>query len=402
MNSIPVRIEAARQLQLLLSFQQKTTKKLPTPAAPPLTGRALANARLLKAATERDITGLRLALEAGADVNAAQGKQGRTALMLAIRGGSDAVDSGINMREMESTWRREGERLGEAMAGEVPAVVAFLLRAGAQVNLPDAVGGTALHYAVASGNEGLCRELLRRKANVNAGAASGLTPLLMAVIRHDPAIVELLLRAGADPKNRPLPGHLPLLLLALYQEPAEKGENGGMASTLRSTMEAMMGGMGGDTSREEVVELLLGAGLDPSEAAEEGWTALYMAAELGSPRIVRRLVAKGARVNAVLNNGSTPLALAAWSGRADNVRVLLELGANPNATDKDGDTALMLAAEKASYAAVELLLKSGAKAQDRNKKGQSARDVAARLRHTAIVRLIDAHTAALPSISGAK
>lgn len=397
MNPTPPR--TAWHLQLLSFQQQKPQQRQKpqqkqrklAPATPPLTARQLANARLLKAAAEGDVLGVRLALEAGADVNAARDKQrGRTALMLAIRGGDSDNTSTVDMQEMESEWKREGERMGEALAGEVPAVVATLLRAGAQVNLSDAVGGTALHYAVVSGNAGVCRELLWRGANVNAGATVGVTPLAMAVIGPDPAMVDLLLRAGANAKERRLPGRPPLLLLALHHEPQKKeGGEGGLSSALRSMMGAMIGGSGEDALREEVVDLLLAAGLDPGETAQQGWTALAVAASVGSPRIVRRIIGKGAKVDAALDNGSTPLALAAWAGRADNVRVFLEAGANPSAADKDGDTPLMLAAEKGSYAATEFLLKAGAKAESRNNKGRSARDVAASLRHTAIVHLLD-------------
>ncbi|MBC8141558.1 MAG: ankyrin repeat domain-containing protein [Armatimonadetes bacterium] len=388
----PPIIEIAGRLQFLLSPQQKTKK--PTPPANRPTGRALANARLLVAAAEGDLLELRLALEAGSDVNAARDKeQKRTALMLAIRGDDSTDALATNRREMESAWRREAERVGEAMAGAVPPMVMMLLRAGSQVNLSDASGLTALHYAAGTGNAGTCEELLRRKANVNAANPDGISPLVVAVVLHDPALVDLLLRSGADPKSSRSAGRLPLLILSLTREAPEKSGQSDTADSFRSAMAAMMGGGSEDVLREEVVERLLKAGLDPNEAGEEGWTALYLAAEVGSPRIVRHLISKGAKVDAALVNGSTPLALAAFSGRADNVRVLLEAGANPNAVDKEGDTVLMSAAEKGGYAAVELLLRAGAKPGERNKKGQTARDIAVKLRHTALLRLFDAPVA---------
>lgn len=75
----------------------------------------------------------------------------------------------------------------------------FLLARGANVNLEDGGGNTALMLAVeAAWPEGVAL-LLQLRANVNAANRGGETPLMRAVQRRDAEMVRTLLAAKADP-----------------------------------------------------------------------------------------------------------------------------------------------------------------------------------------------------------
>ncbi len=72
-------------------------------------------------------------------------------------------------------------------------------------------GWTALQHAIHTGHADAVRLLLDRGADPNLSAAAGsLTPLLMAAGRPDPTIVRLLLAHGADPRVEGEHGDTPL------------------------------------------------------------------------------------------------------------------------------------------------------------------------------------------------
>lgn len=78
-------------------------------------------------------------------------------------------------------------------------IALLLLQKGADPNLRDRDGNTAMMTAVNVGNLEVIPLLLKVKANVNQGNNSGETPLIRAVQRRDLQLVRTLLTAGADP-----------------------------------------------------------------------------------------------------------------------------------------------------------------------------------------------------------
>lgn len=77
----------------------------------------------------------------------------------------------------------------------------FMLSRGANPNVKDTQGNTALHIAALLGFPEGAELLLSRKAQVNLGNNSGETPLIIAVQQRNLPIVRLLLANGADPKQ---------------------------------------------------------------------------------------------------------------------------------------------------------------------------------------------------------
>jgi ankyrin repeat protein len=80
----------------------------------------------------------------------------------------------------------------------------MLLRAGSDVNIRDAFGSTALHWAAQRGNEKLVRLLLSKRAEVNVQDEFGETALIWAAMCGDKAVVKVLLAAGARNDFKPL------------------------------------------------------------------------------------------------------------------------------------------------------------------------------------------------------
>lgn len=77
--------------------------------------------------------------------------------------------------------------------------VGYLLKKGADPNVPDANGDTPLIIAARIGFEEAANYLVQTKATVDATNRRGETALIIAVQQRQPRIIELLLKAGANP-----------------------------------------------------------------------------------------------------------------------------------------------------------------------------------------------------------
>lgn len=75
----------------------------------------------------------------------------------------------------------------------------YLLAKGADPNLRDRSGNTAMMLATEAGNSELIGILAAANANANLGNAGGETPLIRAVERRDLALTRAILAAGGNP-----------------------------------------------------------------------------------------------------------------------------------------------------------------------------------------------------------
>src|SRR5688572_11944311 len=237
-------------------------------------------------------------------------------------------------------------------AGNREAARALLTQAAVDVNVREADGTTALHWAVRADDAEMVQVLLRAGARADVANRNLITPLSLAAINGNRAIVEALVAAGAD-VNRLLPQGQTALMMA-----ARAGH-------------------------DEAVDVLLSRGADPHLREHLlGETALIWAAADNQPAVIKRLVARGTDVNVRSNlmkfprqefgdgksgrltvlpkGGWVPLLYAARQNAQDALRALAESGANLNATDPDNMTALLVAIINAHYDAAALLLDMGA------------------------------------------
>jgi ankyrin repeat protein len=178
------------------------------------------------------------------------------------------------------------------------------------------------------------RALLAQKVDVNLPEADGMTALHWAARLDDVDTADLLIRAGAHVRNATRYGVTPLSLAAA---------NGSAA----------------------MLEKLLEAGADANTAQPEGETALMLAAGTGNVGAITMLLGHGADVNARdSSKGQTALMWAAAEGHAAAVRLLIETGADVHARSKGRFTPLLFAVRKGALDVVRTLLAAGADANE--------------------------------------
>jgi len=203
------------------------------------------------------------------------------------------------------------------------AMVDLLLAHGADPNAPDGDGAVALHHAVVYGGVPIVQRLLDHGAKVDAKVKEGSTPLL------------LLLNAGAEA----------LLFTQIITEEVERVTHSPNPTDEERRNAAMMTNML-KVSKEypQIVALLLSKGADPNAhcpyghrgsgmfaigpfgpapSEEKECAALFFAAGMGQPDIVRQLLKAGAKAE----QAPGALHIAAVSGNAEAVKLLLEHGA---------------------------------------------------------------------------
>lgn len=257
-------------------------------------------------------------LDAGSDVNR-KGDTRATALYIACENRDKTMAELLLARGANTNIQQCGNHdhaLQKACVNGDEAIVCLLLENGAKPDLRGGYFNNALHAACAFGTESITRMLLSHGADVNLSVWNFGSPLVNACRYGRVEIAKLLVEAGADLGATDLVGRS-ALLMAIFIE----------------------------TLQLEVIDYLVGLGVDPSHGDKRGCNGLHYAARAKKSHVIERMLEYGNNVNGTDLNGWSPLhwAIASREVSTDIVRLLLQSGCDKNKREKQGRTALDLA-----------------------------------------------------------
>ena len=190
--------------------------------------------------------------------------------------------------------------LYSAASNDRQNIVSLLIASGADVNIRNRYGGTALFDAVRNNSVQCTDLLLKSGADVNIQDKYGNTALLFAVSEGRELCTDLLLKAGADVNITANDGKT-ALFYAATADVNMKDKQG-----KRALLYAASGGS------VKCVDLLLKAGADVNIQSQGDGTALFHAVSVGSVQYTDLLLKTGADVNVTNQIGKTVLFLTDW------------------------------------------------------------------------------------------
>jgi ankyrin repeat protein len=325
---------------------------------------------------------VRLLIEHGADVNAKGEQYGETALVWASEenhpeAAQVLIAHGADVNARTNEIKREKDRFG------LEGVLTILPHGS----------WTPLMYAARQGSLDAARTLVEAGANLNLTDPDGTSALLLAIINGHYDTAALLTEKGADPNLADASG-----TAALYAavDMNTLGEVYGHPGRLPNDKLAAI----------DLMKVLLAHGANPNAALKtpalqrahtpgepslnEGSTPIMRAAKNGDAPTIRLLLEHGANPNAIQKNHATPLMFAAGLGRGtgaftkdyaseaellESVKILVAAGADINAVNDTGETPLHFGAQ-ASDDIVKYLAEKGAKLDAKDKQGRTPVEMA--------------------------
>jgi ankyrin repeat protein len=349
-----------------------------------------------------------LLLEAGADPNLAAAN-GETPLMAAARTGNVDVVQVLVDRGADVNYKTQANgqsALMWAISEKHSSVARRLVERGADIQARSTGGYSPLLFAARAGDLESARMLVAAGADVNDKSTDQTSALVIAVVRGHTALAIHLLEHGAD-ANASATGYTALHWASGSWETELTGPNG-IDAQADEEWRSLAGVAGG---KVELIRALLAHGADPNARLGKtppragytqlpvehrvvgvnpypGATPYLLAAMAGDVDVMRVLTENGANPRLAANDGTTALMVAAGLGRylaesrVTEVRALaaaklaLELGADINAVNESGNTALHGAAQTKADTIIKFLAANGADLSLRNKRGQTPLTIA--------------------------
>ena len=259
--------------------------------------------------------------------------------------------------------------------------VTFLIEHGANVNLQDWTGLTAVHYAV-RGSQAceILSCLMENGADVDAKTCGGLTPLMIAAERGDTKVATFLIEHGA---NVDLPDKIgatalcyalkcPGNLCEVGSCLIENGADINACINYNCCTPLMMACEKTVNDQLNALTFLIEHGAIVNLQDIHGSTALHYVVQENSGfhepyEVLDYLIQNGADINAQSNHGRTPLMRAIDLSEEDTASFLIKQGANLDLQDKNGDTAFHYAVRSDSPEITDSILTLGASCMCNNR-----------------------------------
>ncbi|XP_050563444.1 protein TANC2 isoform X4 [Spodoptera frugiperda] len=254
------------------------------------------------------------------------------------------------------------------------AMVGLLIEFGADMEMTNSQGCTALSLACQRGHTDVARRLIAAGASLSHTDTAEQTPLVHAAKNgHRDTVIYLLgCQTGNDRNSLDIDdGSIEQLVPGSRHALIAAAQNGHLdiVEYLLDTAELIPDGIcpvTGETAltaacssgNAAIADALLIRGATPYSLNARQLSPLALAAKNGRTALVLRLLDSGADVMG--SGGKIPLILAAAEGHADVVEILLNQGADPDAVDGDGISALGWACLRSRLPTMIVLLDKGA------------------------------------------
>jgi ankyrin repeat protein len=312
-----------------------------------------------------------------------------------------------------------------------PGMVAYLLTAGANVNLADRMQVTALMVASLRGFVDIVKTLLAQKGiAVDQVDADGMSALHMAAFHNKLEVMSCLLGAGANGNlangkkisvlmNASSRGHVNVVKMLLAQKGVAVDQlDANSLSALhwavvnnKPDAVACLLGAGANVNlvngeqvsvlmkasskgHVDIVKMLLAhGGIVVDQFDAKGQNALHLAANFNRPEVAACLLEAGARINLpTASQGFTALLLAASHGHVNVLKILLaHRGVALDQPDASGKSALHWAASGNRVEAAACLLRAGAKASPLHRQRYTPLMTAVGFGHVDVIKLLIRH-----------
>jgi hypothetical protein len=196
--------------------------------------------------------------------------------------------------ESDSIFMRARRVLSISRYVFILAMMLELPTSGVVAGAPSALDEPLIRAALRGEASGV-ETILNKGADINVRDSVGRTALMWAVWRDNFEIVRLLVQRGADVNARDSNGSTALMLASARDHQLRKKWYQSVWTVLRGLI---YGGLGpsypsGDED-PQIVKLLLEKGADVKARDRNGWTALMRARDRGAPEIVELLKRGGA------------------------------------------------------------------------------------------------------------
>ncbi len=191
-------------------------------------------------------------------------------------------------------------------------LIKLAISRGANLDLKDGYGRTALIHSIISRNAGAVKLLIENGANVNLYDSSGAGALIYAVKNWFYDITKMLIKAGAEISHKD--------------------------GRQKNAMDYAM-----DNNYNTIIESFVEAGADIDIQMHCGSTLLTWCAEKRNMVLMELLLSKGASIDRCDSKGYSALMHAAKAGSLEIVKLLVIREAKINLTNIYGETALELA-----------------------------------------------------------
>ena len=342
---------------------------------------------LMIAARSGNPEALNVLLARKVDVNAHEQALGETALIWAAsENHAEAITllakNGADLNARSKTLKFPLAKFGDGKSGRFTV-------------LPRG-GWTPLMYAARQGASGAARALAETGADLNLTDPDGTSALVLAIINAHYDLAAMLIDKGARPNVADTSGMAALYAAVDMNTLDETPGRPPPKSTDRLNALTLMNVLlehGADPNARLAAPLIERVHNNGDGALGPGSTPLMRAAKKGDIDAMRLLLDHGADVNLAANNGATVLMFVSGRGGLgrfgvydvkkatdadflEGARLCLQHGADVNATDESGQTALHNAAVQRSDPFIEFLADHGARVDVKDKQGRLPLDLA--------------------------